>query len=158
MPADLRFLVAMASGLHLILGTLRVIRAKARINPESCGALLVPIIAGHPTTEGDIAKILGDILCAATDLDYRARVANRTTRRTKTIGRQLAELGEARGLTQKAVAQRTGLKEWQIVGIESGRLEASSTAIAIMVEAMGADLQDVHGVKVGLATRGERAN
>jgi DNA-binding XRE family transcriptional regulator len=111
--------------------------------------LLVPTIPGHPTTEGDIAEIPGDVLRAATDVDYRAHLANRIARRAKVVGRQLAHLREERGLTQKAIAHSAGLEEWLIAGIESGRVEASLTMIARIVEALGASLQDLREVKAG---------
>jgi DNA-binding XRE family transcriptional regulator len=121
---------------------------KVRIDPQTHGALLVPTHPGHPTTEGDVAEIPGDVLRAATDVDYRAYLANRLARRAKEIGQRLAQIREARGLTQKTLALSAGVEEWLVAGIESGRLEASLTTMGQLLTAMGASLQDLRGLRV----------
>src|SRR5262249_34963390 len=50
--------------------------SKVTVDPETHGAILVPTFPGHPTLEREIAEIPGDLLRAATDVDYRAHVAN----------------------------------------------------------------------------------
>src|SRR5712692_8733946 len=78
--------------------------SKVTVDPHTHGAILVPTLPGHPTIEGEIAEIPGDMLRAVTDVDYRAHIANRVARWAKRIGQELAGLREQRGLTQQAVA------------------------------------------------------
>lgn len=48
--------------------------SQVHVDPDTRGALLVPTLSGHPTLEGEIAEIPGDVIRRATDLDYRAYV------------------------------------------------------------------------------------
>jgi DNA-binding XRE family transcriptional regulator len=116
-----------------------------RIEPETGAALLVPTVPGHPTREGDVAEIPGDVIRAATDVDYRAFVARRAARWAKEWGQKLARLREERGLSQQQVASAAGIDRERLAGIEEGRVEFSLAQATRILTAMGGTVEDVRG-------------
>lgn len=121
--------------------------SKVSVDPDTRSALLVPTLPGHPAIEGEIAEIPSDVIRAATDVDYRAHVANRAARWAKRIGRKLAEARQAQGQTQQAVALAAGLEEGIVAGIESGRSETSLGTINKIFTVLGVSLHDLMEAK-----------
>lgn len=59
------------------------------------------------------------------------------------IARQVIEMREKRGLTQTQLAEATGIPQSQISRIERGAVAPTSTTLAKIGEALGADLRFV---------------
>jgi DNA-binding XRE family transcriptional regulator len=116
---------------------------KVRIDPDTCGALQVPTLPGHPTREGELAELPGDVIRAAADVDYRAHVARRAATWARRVGREVARLREERGWTQREAGKAAGVEEWRIAGVESGRIETSLAVIERILKALGSSLQDL---------------
>jgi DNA-binding XRE family transcriptional regulator len=106
---------------------------KARVDPETRGALLVP---SRPS--GEVAEIPSDVVRAATDVDYRAYVSRRAAAWAKRVGLTVAQLREARGMSQKKLADSCRLDPSVVAAIERGRQECSAATISRLIEAMGA--------------------
>jgi len=114
---------------------------RLRIDPETRGALLIP------TSEGDLEEIPGDVLRMMTNANYRAYVVRLASRWAGNIGRHLAALRKARGLTQQAVADAAGLGRVSLTKVETGKVEPSFATVVKLLAAMGARLQDLPDLK-----------
>jgi DNA-binding XRE family transcriptional regulator len=106
--------------------------SRARVDPETRGALLVPTLPSGEETE-----IPSDVIRAATDLDYRAYVTRRAALWAQRVGRKIAELRESHRLTQQQLAERAAIDAHVLSAIEKGRQECALSLATRLVEAMG---------------------
>jgi plasmid maintenance system antidote protein VapI len=106
---------------------------KARVDPQTRGALLVPT---RPS--GEVAEIPSDVIRAATDVDYHAYVSRRAAAWAKRVGDAIAQLREERGFSQKRLADAAQMDPNVVAAIERGRQECSAATIGKLIEAMGA--------------------
>jgi hypothetical protein len=111
--------------------------AKVRIDPENDGAILVPTLPGQPTIEGEIAEIPGDVLRAATDVDYRARIAAQEARWAKKIGERLAQIRKRHGSSMQKAAALARVDWERLAGIEAGRIAISHREALRIATALG---------------------
>ena len=114
---------------------------RLRVDPETHGALLVP------GSQREMHEIPGDVIRMVTDADYRAYVVKLASRWADRIGRHLAGIRKARGLTQKAVAEAAGLGRVSLAKVEAGRVEPAFSTVVKLLAAMGARVQDLPDLK-----------
>ena len=66
-------------------------------------------------------------------------------RERERIGKRIAQLRNERGLTQKELAERTGMQQGNIARIEAGKYSARFDTLQIIAEAMGLTVDFVAG-------------
>jgi DNA-binding XRE family transcriptional regulator len=111
--------------------------SRARIDPDTRGALLVPTLPN-----GEEAEIPSDVVRAATDLDYRAYVTRRAALWGQRVGRKIAELRQTHRLTQQQLADIAAIDANVLSAIEKGRQECSLDLASRLFEAMGESVPD----------------
>ena len=66
-------------------------------------------------------------------------------RERERIGKRIAQLRNERGLTQKELAERTGMQQGNIARIEAGKYSARFDTLQTIAEAMGLTVDFVAG-------------
>jgi DNA-binding XRE family transcriptional regulator len=114
---------------------------RVRVEPETHGALLIP------TSDGHTEEIPGDVIRMTTNADYRAYIVGLASHWADQIGKHLAAIRKARGLTQKSVASAAGLGRVSLAKVETGKVEPSFSTVVKLLAAMGARVQDLPDLK-----------
>lgn len=117
--------------------------SQVRVDPENNSAILVPTVLGHPTVEGEAAEIPGDVIRAATDVDYRALVAKEEAVYAKQLGSRLTRLRKARRLSREEAAARARLDADFLTGVEDGRIGISFGRATKIAESWGGSMDDL---------------
>jgi DNA-binding XRE family transcriptional regulator len=114
---------------------------RLRVDAKTRGSLLVP------TRQGTREEIPGDVIRMMSDAAYRAYIVRLASLWAQRVGRHLATLRKARGLTQKVVAEAAGLGRVSLAKVETGKVEPSFSTVVKLLAAMGARIQDLPNLK-----------
>jgi DNA-binding XRE family transcriptional regulator len=97
--------------------------------------------------QGQVEEIPGDVIRITTNADYRAYIVKLASRWADQIGKNLAAIRKARGLTQKSAAISAGLGRVSLAKVETGKVEPSFATVVKLLAAMGAPVQELHDLK-----------
>jgi DNA-binding XRE family transcriptional regulator len=96
-----------------------------------------------PQQNGAEIDIPWDVIRTLTDSSFAAHMCRAAEEQARAIGKQIRELRQARGLTARELAARTGITPQSVYRIERGKHDVVLTTLGKILAAMGYTYRDL---------------